>query len=323
MSDSNYIKWQRQDLREVGCDNCGSNSIEREYWRADGMRVVECAGCGLAYINPRPHDYLIARLYEKDYFNGKSMEKGIGLRLPVERNAEQYARVNHSPMPRSIILMEQKVGSLLGQKILEIGCATGDLLAKLLEKGTEATGLEISAFASNLARERGLNVKCGTIDELKRASDELYNIILAFEVIEHVLSPKKFLKVISESLMTNGYCILSTPNYGCARKLGNEWIGFKTSFEHIWFFTVEVLERMAAREGLELIYWETSTYNGNQHISLSFVEKQIYRIKKWLAIIDEFGLREFIRLKRAKSLGFYPYGHGHTLLAMFKKRIKH
>ena len=85
------------------------------------------------------------------------------------------------------------------------------------------------------------------------------------------------------------------PNYGCARKYGEGWLGFRTSFEHIWYFSMEALRKLAVQEGFRQIYWETSTAPGNIPGQLSKVEELWIKLKKCIAIERKMGIKELIR----------------------------
>lgn len=319
MPRSEYLKWNENDLHQVICDCCNATAIKRTYTRTDGMKVMECSGCGLAYLNPRPVDHMIDRLYGKEYFNGKSADKGIGLKLQSKEDRQGIFGRCQWEEPRQIALIENKIGHISGKKILEIGCATGELLLKIRDRGAAVAGLEISDYAAEIARGRSLDVYTGKVEEFAEMLQDEFDMVIALEVIEHVLSPTNFLQCVNAVLKETGYLLLSTPNYGCARKYGEGWLGFRTSFEHLWFFSVESLKKIAMKEGFLLTYWETSATHGGLREQVSAGEELWCKLKKWIAIEREVGIKELIKMKKKKKLDFYPYGDGHTLFLLFRK----
>ena len=60
--------WNLDELEEVKCDLCGSSMTEQIFLRADGLNVVECKNCGLCFVSPRPKKDLIAKMYDRGYF---------------------------------------------------------------------------------------------------------------------------------------------------------------------------------------------------------------------------------------------------------------
>jgi 2-polyprenyl-3-methyl-5-hydroxy-6-metoxy-1,4-benzoquinol methylase len=309
-------KWLPEELEEIPCDFCGSREISREFIRADGMHVVECAKCGLAYLNPRARAELIPEFYKKDYFTGASAERGEGgLKLNLDAFA---AEVSDNKSPRAIGIINEKFGGLQDKDVLEIGCATGELLSEMKKAGARTKGLEISDFAADIARKRGLDVTTGTIEDCVADYPNRFDIVMAFEVIEHVLSPTLFLKNCAEIVRPGGLLMLSTPNYACAKRFGKDWLGFKTSSEHIYFFSLNVLTRMASKSGLFLQYVESSKSLGGTR-TLNFPNRQVERLKTLFFFIKEIGLHKTIKAIFARSEGHYPYDLGHAMLTVFEK----
>ena len=64
MSTNNAVGLSGDDLREIDCPQCGSRSRHELARRSDGLTVVRCDGCALAYLNPRPSDDALLSLYE-------------------------------------------------------------------------------------------------------------------------------------------------------------------------------------------------------------------------------------------------------------------
>jgi 2-polyprenyl-3-methyl-5-hydroxy-6-metoxy-1,4-benzoquinol methylase len=312
-------KWLPEELEEIPCDFCGSREVRIEFRRADGMRVVKCAVCGLAYLNPRPRPDLIQQLYVEDYFNGKSASRGKGgLSLDLSRNNTSHAALSE-PIPRAIEILEDQMGSLKTKKVLEIGCATGDFLARIRAQGANAIGLEVSGFAAKIARRRGLDVITGKIEDYAAESIDQYDAVVALEVIEHVISPRLFLKSISKILCPGGILLLSTPNFACSNRFGEKWFGFNTSYEHLYFFSLDVLKSIASEYKFFLIYWETSSYSGSIHVSSNAFKRQVFRLHTYLLLVRRLGVSKAAHIILRRKANFHPYGNGHTLCCLFQR----
>lgn len=313
-------KWLLEELKEIPCDFCGSREVAREFIRADGMRVVECAVCGLAYLNPRPRPELIPEFYKEDYFTGASAERGEGgLKLNLDISSSKSS-ANDQNISRPIQIINEKFGGLQGKDVLEIGCATGDLLSKIKKAGANAKGLEISEFAADMARKRGFEVITGTIEDYSKIGYDKVDIILVLEVIEHVLSPTRFIQHCTDLLKPTGLLILSTPNYTCTKRFGKDWLGFKTSFEHMYFFSEKSIEKMVEKFNMCVAYWETSKHPGMMLLNREKVHRILHRIYYLRALAGQFGIVKSIKVFMG-TFGtiFYPYGIGHTLTIVVKK----
>jgi SAM-dependent methyltransferase len=311
----NMKKWLPEELEEIPCDFCGTREVANQFIRKDGMRVVECAQCGLAYLNPRPKPEFIPKFYEADYFTGAAAERGEG-----------GLKCNLGPTPidqktdsRVMEIINEKFGGFEGKDVLEIGCATGDLLIQIKDAGARVRGLEISDFASDIARKRGLDVSTGTIESFVKGNKEIFDIVLVLEVIEHVLSPKRFIEDVSKIVKPGGVLLLSTPNYASAKRFRNEWLGFNMSFEHIYFYSVDLLMEMMSKEGLTLEYSESSKHLGASQ-ECGFLERQIERLRTIFFFIGEVGLLRTFSALFWRHKGNYSYALGHTIIMGFGKK---
>jgi len=80
-----------------------------------------------------------------------------------------------------------------GERVLEVGCGTGDFLGRLRNAGAKAEGLELNEAAAHIARKHGLRARCEPMSTLIRAG-AVYDTVMAFQVLEHVPDPGDFLR---------------------------------------------------------------------------------------------------------------------------------
>lgn len=130
----------------------------------------------------------LSQLYRKEYFENKKLAN-----KRQKMYLQEFARLN-------------KYFDLdKGGNVLDIGCGTGGFLSLFGDKWNKY-GIEISTFASNVAREKGII----TDFELK---DNFFDIIIFRGTIQHIPDP---ISKIGESyywLKENGLLVfLATPN---------------------------------------------------------------------------------------------------------------
>ncbi len=99
--------------------------------------------------------------------------------------------------------------------VLDAGCGTGYGTAEFSRTAATAVGLDISRDAIDYARRhyslenvRFLQASC-TAMPFREGS---FNLVVAFEVIEHLRDWRGFLLELRRVLTAGGQCVISTPN---------------------------------------------------------------------------------------------------------------
>ena len=99
-----------------------------------------------------------------------------------------------------------------GDEVLDIGCGTGNFLARVKEKTNEAYGLELNDEAVNVCRSRGLNVYREFIQDHAASRKGFYDVVCAFQVLEHIYDVKEFIESTLSVLKKDGKLIIGVPN---------------------------------------------------------------------------------------------------------------
>ena len=99
--------------------------------------------------------------------------------------------------------------------VLDIGCGAGYGTATLAEVAASATGIDLAPEAIEHARAHyslpNLTYVPGSATDLPFPADS-FDLITAFEVIEHLADPSKMLAEARRVLRPNGVFLVSTPN---------------------------------------------------------------------------------------------------------------
>lgn len=97
--------------------------------------------------------------------------------------------------------------------VLDVGCGDG-AISSLIRNITEAKiyGVDISEKHCMRARERGIMVKQADLEQGIPYEDNLFDLVFAGEVIEHLKDPDFFLQEIYRVLKKNGIVVITTPN---------------------------------------------------------------------------------------------------------------
>jgi len=141
-----------------------------------------------------------------------------------------------------------------GKRVLDIGCATGDLAEVLAERGCEVTGIEIDPEAARQAEERCERVTVGDVERLDLGAEldeESFDVIIFGDILEHLKDPLRTLKRLKSFLRAEGYAVASIPNvaHGSVRLalLQGEFeyrpLGLLDD-THLRFFTRDSIEKL-------------------------------------------------------------------------------
>lgn len=212
------------------CQLCHKNNfklIVKTNWP-----IKRCLSCGLVQTNPLPSKKEVNDLYQGDYY------KNFTPYLSQLNSHQQYFCQQLKDIKKFV-----KAG-----RLLDLGCALGPLLMEAEKQGFKAEGVDISSYAVRYCREYGLSAETGTVFSVKK--NNYYDVVAAFELIEHEIAPLKMLQAAFQLLKKNGLIVITTPNYDSfSRKLfGRFWIGYRHR-EHLYFFTPKTIKAMLEKAG--------------------------------------------------------------------------
>jgi SAM-dependent methyltransferase len=166
----------------------------------DPIKVwVECNGCHLVYTRTLPTDTQLGAYYAAQRGSPEGVATPDGRQVTVDGLAWEA-------------VLERVERALPGQgRLLELGSGWGTFLACAAWRGWDATGLELSPPAAAHARRTfGVESHCASVPE--GLPDETWDVIVAFEVIEHFPRPDVVLRALHDHLRPDGLLVLTTPD---------------------------------------------------------------------------------------------------------------
>ena len=123
----------------------------------------------------------------------------------------------------SYILDQINNRNIRNLKILDVGCGGGIICEPLARLGAKVTGIDFAPnniIAAKIhSKKNKLKINYINKDIEKSKLDEKFDIILMFEVLEHLDNWKKTIKNIKKNLNKNGLIIISTINRNLLSKL--------------------------------------------------------------------------------------------------------
>ena len=111
----------------------------------------------------------------------------------------------------------KKLDCLKGLRILDIGCGAGILSEPLAQLGADVVGIDPASenieIATAHAQESGVDVdyRATTAEDLA-ANKEQFDVVLAMEVVEHVVDVPAFVKTCTAMVKPGGLMVAATLN---------------------------------------------------------------------------------------------------------------
>lgn len=222
---------------------------QKEDFRRYLKGLKQCKVCSHVASDLDVNTLSFRDIYDRAYFNGKEYYNYIDDRECLEKNFYQRLKDIRRWCP---------CGNLL-----EIGSAYGFFLS-LAQKHFKVTGYEICQDALDYAKkEFSLDIRSGDFLS-KNHSDEKFDAVVMWDVLEHLPHPENTLDEIYNSLKTGGILALTTGDISSffARVCGKKWRLIHTP-THLHYFTKASLLTLLRRHNFEIVnmsypgYWRS------------------------------------------------------------------
>ena len=278
----------------------------------DEFSAYFCRQCRLVYLNPRPVFEEFERIYPANYHAFEFSEEDFGFVFKVRRRLEAKRLLNWcKDLPDNA-------------RIIDIGCGDGfhlELLRDFGKKSWTLEGVDADARAAAVAEKKGLNVRCGLLENLDLPTAS-YDLAFLIMTIEHVADPAKLLRDVRTILKPGGKVVIVTDNIDSLDfNLFKDryWGGYHFP-RHWYLFSPASIEQLAKKVGLEVDNQTTqvSPVNWVYSIRNRLTDR---RAPKWL--IEQFSLKSTV------SLGIFTvfdtfhnfFGRGAVINATLKRPV--
>lgn len=161
--------------------------------------------------------------------------------------------------PLLSMLPQQSVFAREKLYVLDLGCGNGSLSDAIAKRGYEVVGIEQSEQGVTIARRSFPNccyIQASIYDLPDTELQNSFDVVIAVEVIEHLLYPRELVRAAKKCLKPNGRLILTTPYHGYWKNLVLALSGQMDKHltvlwdgGHIKFFSVNTLTTLLQEEG--------------------------------------------------------------------------
>lgn len=249
----------------VNCNLCGSEKsqvIHHErlpyFGQLLDFTIVRCSQCDLIYTNPRIAN--VNEAYLEDPQAGHEQ---------WERHGQAKNDVFQAALNQLCKLNSGSGKSVKNASLLDVGCGSGHFLQQAQTRGFTVKGIEPAPAAARYAKSKGLNVEQGDLFEYDMASQK-FDVITAWDVIEHVTDPLGMLNICAQWLQPNGIIGLRFPSAQWQQLKALVFHRFlklsRPAYAptiHLTFFSEQTFAKMAEKVGLKLEVVKTTPAEAN------------------------------------------------------------
>ncbi len=239
----------------VACPACAQEQAQPAFEKT-GMPFVRCVQCETLYASPRPRPEHLNDYYQ----HSQNYEYWSRFIFP----ASEAARREKIFLPRVAQVLEIcERFEVPTETLLEVGAGFGLFGEEMVKTGRfhRVIAVEPTPYLAEDCRRRGLPViekpiEAITKAELVNASDAL-SVIVCFEVIEHLFSPRDFLQQCASLLEPGGLFLLTCPNGQGFDVVTLQEHSCAVDVEHLNLFSPASLARLMQDCGFEVIDVQT------------------------------------------------------------------
>ncbi|MBA3344292.1 MAG: class I SAM-dependent methyltransferase [Gemmatimonadales bacterium] len=248
--DLQWLLARQERFVEVACPACERRE-PTPLWNKGGFRYDRCGACRTGYLNPRPLPETLDEYYRLAE-NYNFWEKHV---FPASEGPrrEQIARPR---VQRVVELCSEKgVG---GGILVEVGAGYGTFCEEIARTGrfSRVIAIEPTPSMAQACRNRGLEVLETPIEQVTM-EQELADVIVSFEVIEHLFSPRDFLRSCAKLLKPGGLLALTCPSVDGFDVVTLGAVSQVVDPEHLNYFHPSSLSLLYQRCGFEVVELRT------------------------------------------------------------------
>lgn len=271
-------------------------SIDCGYLIKEDISLCQCGNCGLRFYDPMfigdERFYNALQTYDWYYVDEKN----------------EYAEAAKYISETDIVL--------------DVGSGKGAFAKNITAQ--KYIGLDLSTKAKQMGQDIGVQVENMTIDEYAAAHPASVDVVVSFQVLEHVADPRKFLQSKIDALKPGGKLIIAVPSEDSFLQHVTNGI-LNMPPHHVTRWTDDALRFIAQQYDLTLIdlYHEPMQDVHKQwyiHNLLQYVMKAPQTVDvsftRRIVSVCTYALSRLCK----RNMHEYMLPHGHTVISLYQKK---
>lgn len=260
------------------------------------FEYLNCKECDVIFLkNPPVHK--IQEIYPSNYYSFDGDNYSLLYKIKFAFDRMRFRK----------ILKKLHFDSI---SVLDIGGGVGELLTQIQlsdkeKKIKQTTVIDLDIGAQEKAKELGHDYVLSRFEDWD--SQETYEIILAFNILEHVENPAQFLATLKQKLKVGGVAIIQTPNINSidAKMFRRHYWGGLHAPRHFFLFSKNSLLNILKGNGFNIInhkfipagpFWSFSILSLLIGSHRSLKGKPLYEKRFYSLLVAVFSAFDLLRL---------------------------
>lgn len=298
---SNYVK-HNTSFKLRPCPFCGDDRYDLLDEFHESFKIAKCKQCGSEYVNPCPSKEAIS-----DYYSNGKCNRQLAA---VTGSRKTSFNVDDRVLSIESAMFDKLVNSKR-IKILEVGCSSGLFLSNLRnymqhkyqDAIFEIFGIDLDAEAIKNKVDEFVHLSCNSAESLTDSDsyeNNSYDLILHYELIEHLIDPFGFMGSVKKLLKPDGLCIFTTPNSYGAENLAVNYNSRRLLAHgifppmHLQAFSTHNISLFAYRLGLDVVQVSTP---GKLDVDMITLNKKYLTNDSFVRVanLDDESIKELIQ----------------------------
>jgi len=244
--DKDFLKDRISSFISCNCPACGSKQYS--LWAIKGgFTYTKCQQCETIFMNPRADEHTLSEFYRQS----KNYEFWNKYIFPATNEIRKEKIFK--PRAEKIINLCKK-NEITGGTIMEVGAAFGTFCETIRELNffNRIIAVEPTPDLANTCRQKNIETIENNIEKVILPNDSV-DVVVSFEVLEHLGQPATFIASASKYLRPGGLIICTCPNGQGLEMLALQENASVVDHEHINYFNPNSIKILLKNNFIETV----------------------------------------------------------------------